>query len=75
VIGVAASTRVWRVELGESSVDISPELPHDADALVLGDPQDVYLWLWGRRDDTAVRITGDREATAALRTALAAATQ
>jgi uncharacterized protein (TIGR03083 family) len=75
VIGVAASTRVWRVELRESSVDISRELPHDADALVLGDPQDVYLWLWGRRDDDAVRITGDRAGATALRTALAAATQ
>ncbi|HEU5159122.1 MAG TPA: maleylpyruvate isomerase family mycothiol-dependent enzyme [Streptosporangiaceae bacterium] len=75
VIGVAAGTRVWRVELRESSVDISPELPHDADALVLGGPAEVYLWLWGRRDDTAVRITGDRTATTALRAALTAATQ
>jgi uncharacterized protein (TIGR03083 family) len=74
VIGVAAGTRVWRVELRESSVDISAELPHDADALVLGDPERVYLWLWGRRDDTAVRITGDRTAATALRAALAIAT-
>jgi hypothetical protein len=56
-------------------VDISPELAHDADALVLGGPADVYLWLWGRRDDDIVRITGDRSATDALRTALAAATR
>jgi uncharacterized protein (TIGR03083 family) len=75
VIGVAAGTRVWRVELRESSADISPELPHDADALVLGGPDDVYLWLWGRRGDDAVRITGDRTATGALRDALIAATQ
>jgi uncharacterized protein (TIGR03083 family) len=75
VIGVAAGTRVWRVELRESSADISPELPHDADALVLGGPDDVYLWLWGRGDDAAVRITGDRTATAALRAALTVATQ
>ncbi len=75
VIGVAAGTRVWRVELLESSVDISPELPHDADALVLGGPDDVYLWLWGRRGDAAVRITGDGTAATALRTALNAATQ
>jgi uncharacterized protein (TIGR03083 family) len=75
VVGVAAGTRVWRVELRESSVDVSPELPHDADALVLGGAEDVYLWLWGRRDDTAVRVTGDRDAAAALRQALTAATQ
>lgn len=75
VIGVAAGTRVWRVELRASSVDISPELPHDADALVLGGPDDVYLWLWGRRDDAAVRITGDSTAPSALRSALVAATQ
>ena len=75
VVGVAAGTRVWRVELRESSVDVSPELPHDADALVLGGAEDVYLWLWGRRDDTALRVTGDPDATAALRQALTAATQ
>lgn len=75
VIGVAAGTRVWRVELRESSADISPELPHDADALVLGGPDDVYLWLWGRRDDAVVRITGDRSAATAMRAALSAATQ
>ncbi|HEY7484289.1 MAG TPA: maleylpyruvate isomerase family mycothiol-dependent enzyme [Streptosporangiaceae bacterium] len=75
VVGVAAGPRVWRVELRESSVDISPELPHDADALVLGGAEAVYLWLWGRSDDTGVRTTGDRTATAALRAALAAATQ
>jgi uncharacterized protein (TIGR03083 family) len=75
VIGVAAGTRVWRVELRESSVDSSPELPHDADALVLGAPDDVYLWLWGRRADAAVRITGDRTAATAMRAALNAATQ
>jgi uncharacterized protein (TIGR03083 family) len=75
VIGIAAGTRVWRVELREPAADISPELPHDADALVLGGPAEVYLWLWGRWDDAAVRITGDRTATTALRTALTAATQ
>jgi uncharacterized protein (TIGR03083 family) len=75
VIGVAAGTRVWRVELRESSVDISPELPHDADALVLGGPDDVYLWLWGRHGDDAVRITGDRSAATAMRAALSSATQ
>ncbi len=75
VVGVAAGTRVWRVELRESSVDVSPELPHDADALVLGGAEDVYLWLWGRRDDAGVRVTGDRDAAAALRQALTAATQ
>jgi uncharacterized protein (TIGR03083 family) len=75
VIGVAAGTRVWRVELRESAADISPELPHDADALVLGGPDDVYLWLWGRRGDAAVRMTGDRTAATAMRAALSAATQ
>ena len=74
VIGVAAGTYLWRVELAEQAIDVSPELPHDADVLVLGDAVDVYLWLWGRRDDTFVRISGDHDAATALRTALAAAT-
>jgi uncharacterized protein (TIGR03083 family) len=75
IVGVAAGPRLWRVELGERSVDVSPELPHDADVLVLGDAADVYLWLWGRQGDAALRVSGDLDAAAALRAALAIATQ
>jgi hypothetical protein len=74
-VGVAAGSHVWRVELGSTSVQVTRELPHDADAVVMGDCAAVYLWLWGRRGDDAIRINGDRHAVAELRAALAAATQ
>ncbi len=37
-----------------------------ADGLVTGDPAAVYLWLWGRLPDRAVRTAGDRDAVAQL---------
>ncbi|MCO5971493.1 maleylpyruvate isomerase family mycothiol-dependent enzyme [Actinoallomurus soli] len=73
-VGVAAGSRVWRVTISPTSAEVISELPDDADAVVIGDPVPVYLWLWGRRGDDAIRVRGDRAAAADLRAALAAAT-
>jgi hypothetical protein len=59
--------------LGPTSVEVTRELPHGAGAMVLGDCAAVYLWLWGRQGDDAIRVNGDRRAVAVLRAALAAA--
>jgi uncharacterized protein (TIGR03083 family) len=75
VIGVAAGAHLWRVELGAESPLVSRQLPDDADAVLIGDPGDVYLWLWGRTGDEALHFKGDRDAAATFRTILAAATQ
>jgi uncharacterized protein (TIGR03083 family) len=74
-VGVAAGSHVWRVALRPGTAEVTRELPDDADAVVIGDPAAVYLWLWGRRSDDAVRVCGDRQAATALRAALAAATR
>ncbi|WP_433175249.1 maleylpyruvate isomerase family mycothiol-dependent enzyme [Actinoallomurus sp. CA-150999] len=74
-VGVAAGSHVWRVTLRPASAEVTRELPDDADAVVIGDPVAVYLWLWGRRADDAVRVCGDRQAAAALRATLALATR
>ncbi|MFL6054878.1 MAG: maleylpyruvate isomerase family mycothiol-dependent enzyme [Actinoallomurus sp.] len=73
-IGVAAGAHLWRVALDPICAEVTRELPDDADAVVIGDPASVYLWLWGRRGDDAVRVCGDRQAARDLRAALAAAT-
>ncbi len=46
-----------------------------ADAMVSGDPMEVYLWSWGRLPDQSVRISGDQEAVAHLWALLRPATQ
>jgi len=46
-----------------------------ADAVVSGEPQEVYLWSWGRLPDQSVRISGDQEAVGQLWTLLRPATQ
>lgn len=46
-----------------------------ADAMVSGNPTEVYLWSWGRLPDQSVRISGDQEAVGQLWTLLRPATQ
>lgn len=46
-----------------------------ADAMVSGDPTEVYLWSWGRLPDQSVRISGDQQAVAQLWALLRPATQ
>ncbi|MGB8995389.1 MAG: maleylpyruvate isomerase family mycothiol-dependent enzyme [Pseudonocardiaceae bacterium] len=46
-----------------------------ADAMVCGNPTEIYLWCWGRLPDQSVRISGDQEAVAQLWTLLRPATQ
>jgi uncharacterized protein (TIGR03083 family) len=74
VVGVSAGRRLWRVALLPEAPEVTQELPDDADAVVIGEPDAVYLWLWGRRGDDAIRVCGDPAAAAALRAALAVAT-
>lgn len=50
---------------GTSAVrDADPGEPVDAE--ISGDPQQLYLWLWGRRPWQAVRHEGDEDAAAQL---------
>jgi len=64
----------WTVALGTAGVVVERG-PGPSDAVLTADPSDLLLWLWGRRPDTAVHVEGDGVAAAALRRALAAATQ
>lgn len=46
-----------------------------ADAVVSGEPDEVYLWSWGRLPDQSVRISGDQDAVGQLWALLRPATQ
>ncbi|WP_340137758.1 maleylpyruvate isomerase family mycothiol-dependent enzyme [Bailinhaonella thermotolerans] len=80
VVGISAGGVEWRVSLLPQSVEVvrDPSVAEgvkDLDAVVSGDPSEVCLWMWGRRPESAVSITGDHGAAAALRGALARATR
>ena len=74
-VQVRAGTLGWHVRLGAARVEVRTGVDADAAADVSGTPAGLYLWLWGRRADDAVTITGDLRAARALRQALAKATQ
>ncbi len=77
-VGIQLSDLSWLAILGKarSTARRVPAVDaRAADAVVSGDPMDVYLWLWGRVPDQAVTITGDIHATAQLWALLRTATQ
>ena len=75
VVAIEAGTRVWRVTLQQSAVDVAAEIPWECDAALSGSPEEVYRWLWGRGTLAALRVTGDMAAVTDLRETMARATQ
>ncbi len=73
-VAVRTSDRIWRLTLTPDAVDVA-RLPGPSDAVVSGEASELYLWLWGRRPDTAVRTDGDAELLAGLRHRLRVVTQ
>ncbi|MGH3694223.1 MAG: maleylpyruvate isomerase N-terminal domain-containing protein [Pseudonocardiaceae bacterium] len=77
-VALSAAERRWLAvfEPGRSIVRRVDEADaRSADAMVSGDPMEVYLWSWGRLPDQSVRIAGDQEAVAHLWALLRPATQ
>lgn len=73
-IAVHSAGRIWRSTLQPEAIPLERD-DGPADAVVSGDPEAVLLWLWGRRPDTSVELTGSEEALAAFRDRLHIATQ
>lgn len=68
-VGVHAAGRSWLVtaDHGGTAVVGSADVPAATpDSVVDGEPGAVYLWLWGRLPERAVRTSGDPDATAQL---------
>jgi uncharacterized protein (TIGR03083 family) len=75
---VRAGGRAWATTLGPDAMpttDIPSGAGGAAAATVSGDPENVLLWLWGRRPDEAVGLDGDRDALDAFRARLVLATR
>jgi uncharacterized protein (TIGR03083 family) len=66
-VRVTAAGRSWTVTLGERAVKVSESDAGDVAVEVAGQPEDVYLWLWGRRRPEPLAVTGSDEVAAAFR--------
>lgn len=78
VVALSAADRCWLAvfEPGRSvAARVEEAQARTADAMVSGEPMEVYLWSWGRLPDQSVRISGDHEAVARLWALLRPATQ
>ncbi len=66
-VGVFGDERSWVAEASRETTSVSrTDADRQFDATIRGRASTVYLWLWGRLPDRALKITGDREATAQL---------
>jgi uncharacterized protein (TIGR03083 family) len=77
-VALCAADRSWLAifEPGRSEARrITQDELRTADAVVSGNPMEVYLWSWGRLPDQSVRISGSQEAVGELWTLLRPATQ
>lgn len=73
-VAVRTGDRIWRVTLNPDDVELVRD-PGPHDALVSGEPSELYLWLWGRRPDSVVQREGDPHVVAGLRERLQVVTQ
>jgi uncharacterized protein (TIGR03083 family) len=71
VVAVRAADRDWSCDLRQRSVTVSDAADAAAAATVQGEPEHVFLWLWGREPDSAVQTSGDASILAEFRARLA----
>jgi uncharacterized protein (TIGR03083 family) len=70
VVAVESAGHAWACDVRRTAVTISSEPAPSAVARVAGEPEQVFLWLWGRADDSSVELTGDAATMAELRARL-----
>ncbi len=68
-VRLSTGDRSWTVWLDARQAALVED--GDAAAEIAGEPEDLLLWLWGRRDDSAVRFTGDPDVVRRFRRRLA----
>lgn len=77
-VAVAADEQAWTVTMAPDRITVggaTGQTTAQADAHVTAAPSDLLLWLWGRRPESAVTLTGDLDVARRLRQRLALATQ
>lgn len=66
-VRVSSGGRSWTVTLTAHSVRVNEADAAGVAVEVAGAPDDVYLWLWGRRGDEALAVAGDAGLAGAFR--------
>jgi uncharacterized protein (TIGR03083 family) len=72
-IRITTEGRSWTIRLDATSVTVTPGAEGSVDAEVFGDPNEIYLWLWGRSTLNLAQSAGDDNVTVAFRARLAEA--
>ncbi|WP_433007031.1 maleylpyruvate isomerase family mycothiol-dependent enzyme [Kribbella sp. CA-294648] len=72
-IRITAEGRSWTVRLDATSATVTAGTDGEVDAEVFGDPDDLFLWLWGRHDLNLEQSAGDDDAVQEFRARLAEA--
>ncbi|QNE17738.1 maleylpyruvate isomerase family mycothiol-dependent enzyme [Kribbella qitaiheensis] len=73
-IRITTEGRSWTIRLDATSATVTPGSDGDVDAEVFGDPNEIYLWLWGRGKLNLTQAAGDDQAVEAFRSRMAETT-
>jgi uncharacterized protein (TIGR03083 family) len=72
-IRITAEGRSWTARLDATSATVTAGSDGEVEAEVFGDPDDLFLWLWGRHDLNLEQSAGDDAAVQEFRARLAEA--
>ncbi|MDQ3629225.1 MAG: maleylpyruvate isomerase family mycothiol-dependent enzyme [Actinomycetota bacterium] len=73
-VRISAAGRSWTVTLDAGRVDVVEAATADVAVEVAGEPDAVFVWLWGRGDHERLVLAGDEEVALAVRRRVAEAT-
>jgi uncharacterized protein (TIGR03083 family) len=73
-IRITTEGRSWTIRLDATSATVTPGAVGDVDAEVFGDPNEIFLWLWGRGPLSLEQAAGNDAAVEAFRARLAETT-
>jgi uncharacterized protein (TIGR03083 family) len=74
-IRITSAGRSWTIRLDATSALVTADAEGDVDAEVFGEPDDIFLWLWGRHDLSMEQSAGDDTAVQEFRARVAESTQ
>jgi len=70
LVAVEAGGARWLCDIQRTAVTVTDDTSASAAATVAGEPEQVFLWLWGRAGDDAVTLDGAPEVVAGFRSRL-----
>ncbi|MFI5713712.1 maleylpyruvate isomerase family mycothiol-dependent enzyme [Kribbella sp. NPDC051620] len=74
-IRITSAGRSWTIRLDATSASVAADAEGEVDAEVFGNPDDIFLWLWGRHDLSMEQSAGNDTAVQEFRLRVAESTQ